>query len=299
MKVGELIAKQLDKLGVDTTSEELKAIVGISVEMPETISSKFDTGLISLDSAKNNTDIKNHYIKTYASGLSRNLNEKLKSLGLSNEEIDGIFKEEGLGFGKRIELALERLSEAKEAQIKAKKLGDPDAEKVYKEQIEGLNKTLAELKEQSKAELQAEREKNENEKISDEIGREFLSKGWSKSYPEATQDRLVIANTYLQNELQQMNAKLVRDPETRELKLVQAKNPELDYFDSSNKKVNFTSLVAKIGTDKKLFAVSEQSGQSTTPKTLVATPLQGTTRTNNPTLDALRASQKDQEQNLA
>ncbi len=296
MKVGEILAKQLEKLGIDTTSEELKPILGISVDVPETLTGKLDS-LITMDGAKNNTDIKNHYIKKYTSGINQALDEKLKKLGMTQDQVDDIFKEET--FGKRIEGALERLAEAKDNLAKTKKTGDVDSEKLYKDQIDKLNKDLADIKEASKTEREKLMSDFENEKINEEVGREFLSKPWSKHYPDSANDKLVIANTYLQNELQQIGAKIVRDFDTKQIKLVQAKNPELDYFDSSNKKVNFTSLVAKIAADKKLLAVSESSGQGTpTPSTIVGGQApQGTLRTNNPALNALRQSQQDQAQN--
>ncbi len=69
--------------------------------------------------------------------------------------------------------------------------------------------------------------------------------------------RPALSKIALDAELTKMGAVLVRDSANPgQLKLVQAKDTSMDYFDSSNKPVIFAQLADRIMTDKNFKAVS-------------------------------------------
>lgn len=304
MKAGLFLISLAEKAGLDKNSEDLKALAALDMEIPTHIVNVMDTKLMTEASAKSNPALKGHFISSFADGIETSLFEKMKKLGLPENILEEVKTAEKTS-GKRIELAFEKLHEHKENQLKeAKKSGDKDSEKVYKEQINDLNNQMASMKEEWEKEKGTLLSGFEQDRINDETAREFLSKNWSKNYKDNL--RRTLADVALKEALENLEgsngvkgAKVVRDPETKKLKLVQAKNPEMDFFDKSNKKINFTELVDNIMLSNNFLAVSDDddSGQGTSKTTVGGGNPQTQGTSKNPVLDLIRKSQQDQQNN--
>lgn len=258
MKIGIAISNLLEKAGVDVSDEKLKDVFAVTTELPEEFAAKLDTLLMTKEAAM--PLVKNDVINNYTKGVFINVEEDLKTAGLSKEEIDEVFSEKA--FGKVVRKAFTKIAEVKE---KSATLSSSDKEKLQKEEIVKLNQQLSEMKVGfvPKSEIEKIRSDWDGEKYNNEVDRHFISKKWSDNYP--LEVRSTLAKTFLDKELAALGAKAVMGE--KGVKIVKADDLSSDYFDNSNKLVTFESLADKIMLSNKLLAVSQESQSITTTAT--------------------------------
>lgn len=282
MKAGLVISNLLEKAGVDVSDEKLKDIFAVTTDIPEEFATKLDTLLMTKEAAM--PLVKNDVINNYTKGVFINVEEDLKTAGLSKEEIDEVFSEKA--FGKVVRKALTKVGEVKE-----KSGTNTDKDKLQKEQIVKLNKELSEMKEGyvPKSDIDKVRADWDGEKYERAIENSFLSKKWSDNYP--VEVRPTLARTFLDKELAAMGAKAIMNG--KEVKIVKADDLTSDYFDKSNKLVTFASLADNIMSTNKFLAVSTEA---TSTKTTVTSASAGETKSKklNTTLSLLDQSIQDQ-----
>ncbi len=85
-KIGSLIEKLLKKAGIDTSTEELKPLFALDAEIADDTVSKVDKSLLTLDAAKNNSEIIKAIKATTLSGADSKLDELIAELGLQPSE---------------------------------------------------------------------------------------------------------------------------------------------------------------------------------------------------------------------
>jgi hypothetical protein len=85
-KIGALIEKLLKKAGIDTSTEELKPLFALDAEIADDTVSKVDKSLLTLDAAKNNSEIIKAIKATTLSGADSKLDELITELGLQPSE---------------------------------------------------------------------------------------------------------------------------------------------------------------------------------------------------------------------
>ncbi len=85
-KVGSLIEKLFKKAGIDTTAENLKPLIALDAEISEEDFSKVDKGLLTLEAAKNNSEINKHFRNTILTGADARMDEMIVELGLQPGE---------------------------------------------------------------------------------------------------------------------------------------------------------------------------------------------------------------------
>lgn len=292
MKLSQLISNLLEKAGIDVTAEALKPVLSITTDIPDDISGKLESELITKEAAKSNVDLKNHFVGQYIKGAVKQAKESIISVGVDEEVVNKIFAPDSKeSFTKQIQEGLK----AAEDHFKKTPDKNKDSEKTFKEEIEKLQKQLSEEKTNS-AKLLSEKDKQyESERINDNILSTFLTKSWSKHYPEDV--RADLAMTKLKKEMEAKGISVIRDADGKTLKLVQTKNPEMDYFDSSNKKVTFTQLVDDIMSTNKFSAVSGDEPAATTSQVIAGQKPAQPNSTNSIALNLLRKSQADQAAN--
>lgn len=85
-KIGSLIEKLLKKAGIDTTTEELKPVLALDTEIADDTFSKVDKSLLTLEAAKNNSEIIKAIKATTLSGADSKIDQLIIDLGLQPNE---------------------------------------------------------------------------------------------------------------------------------------------------------------------------------------------------------------------
>ncbi len=249
-KLGELLNEAAVKAGIPADHPGLKQLQALTMDVDDTITTAFD-GLMSLEGAKMNGKLKSHFIANFADGLDKNILEKAKEYGLSDEVIAEIKAEHSTV--KRANILLEKATaHIKETASKGKK-GDEDTEK-YKEAIKKLTDDISKISKDYELKEKDLKTGFESERLMANIENAFNKYKWSDSFPKEVRSDL--AKLSLNKELNEIGAKVVRD-EKGVMKLVQIKNPELDYLDSKNQSITFEALADRIMANNKYIAVND------------------------------------------
>lgn len=289
-KVGEIFADLAQKTGLPVEHKGLKDLLSLTSDVDPEVE-KAINGLISLDAAKNNSALKSHYFRQAYDAIDQEVIKRADKLQLETDFVEGLKTEQSTN--KKLNSFLDKLEELKEAQKTAKGTGDKDAEKTLKAEIEKLNGSINSIRTEHDKAIKAKDEFHNNYIKDSKIINSFASEKWSDLYaPEMRGD---LARIALEKELNKIGAKIVTD-EKGELKLVQAANPEMEYFDSSNKKVNFTELVPQIMATNKFSAVSASTEPVTPQITVGGGKPPVTPQGNNTVANLLNKSIQDQQQ---
>ena len=226
------------------------------IEIDDTMAQSLDTSLMSLDGAKNNPAVLNHYKPIILKAVDDKMAIIGEKFGLGED-----FTLERNTY-KRTEM-LENKFEAKIKELEAKQgtTGNKEKEAQLTQQLTDLQTKLSQLTDSKTNEIGQLKNQYENEIT------EMFVKNQLSSVKYATKDlpievNLQVARTLLDSHLKQSGAKLVRVD--GELKLVQAANPEMAYVDSGFKPVSFNDFTNKVLADSKLLEVSTQQTQQTT-----------------------------------
>ena len=275
MKLSDLIASIAEKIGLDVTDESLKELVGSQLDIPEALASGIDS-LMTKEAAKNNAEIKKHYLDNMANGQNKNLDLLASEYGLSQEERDEIFRDNKTVSDKHKAIV------AKVAE-KSKGKDKPDESKAI---IEKLNADLREaraLTEQKVSELTTQ---YETERLNDKVIGAFMKKTWSSNFPEDL--RSDIAKIAVEKELTRIGASLALDGKS--IKIVRSENKEQDYFDDKNKKITFEELRDTIFANNNFGSVSPDTPPLVAPH--VQTPTTPQSQHQDPRIAKLFAQSK-------
>lgn len=290
--IGEVIAELAQKAGMSVDHDGLKSLLSLTSEVNSEVERALN-GLISVDAAKNDKSIKWHYLHQAFDVINEELLTRAEKLQMG-EDMVKLLKKDDMSGHRKINSFLDKMEELKAAQKDAKKDGDKDAEKLLKLEIEKLNGSINAIKEEHVTAIKAKDDHHINYIKDSKILNAFSSQNWSDLY--APDMREGLTKFALEKELNKMGAKIVSD-DKGELKLVQSANPEMEYFDSSNKKVIFTELVPQIMAANKFSAVSAQADPVTPQNNIVGggkPPV--TPQGNNTVANLLNKSLQDQNQ---
>lgn len=257
MKLNLVLEQLFEQAGLKDliADEKLKAVFALETEVEDEISDKLTSGLMGMNSALNNGKIKAHHIKNYLKGSEDRLKAKIES-----SELDEATKLEILGeayFNERVEKFIEAVS--KKA-TEAPKQTD-GAQKKYAEamaKLEEYEKNYIPKTELEKIQIERQQER-EQLALRDAIGKFEWSDAFDKDV------RLPVFKMSLEAKLNEIGAKAVYDNGT--FKLVQKDSPDLEYFDSKNKKVTFDDISKDLAFEKKFIKVAQttqNTGQNLT-----------------------------------
>ena len=266
MQFGDFLNKLATKIGAQDDPALIDLLSSSELanrEVNDELAQRFDTGLMSLEGAKNNRDVLNH----------------LKPIILKG--VDDKFAPLAGKYGIATEIAAERNSYAKfdilERALTAKiddltrkaegAGGKGENEEKLTKQIADLQKQLADLtaaKEKELSDYKAQVAKDQLEAL---VNFELNGKRYANQ--ELGDTNVEIARTLITKALGEKGAVLVN--EGGKLRLKNAASPELDYYDESHKAVTFTDFADRILADKHLLEVSNDthdggSGRQFTPQ---------------------------------
>lgn len=254
MQLKDFFTQQAAKIGLQDNAElaTLIAKVGIT-EIPDELASQFNTGLMSLDGAKNNPALLNHFKPTILNAVDDQFRILAEKYGIT----DAMAAEKST-YKKAAILETELARRLAEANTKA---GDKES----KAEIAKLQKSLSDLQSQLASTTDAN-----NAKI-DELNKAHAAEQLrmlvdfelgSKNYANKTLDRRVsvlTAHTLLDEALKASKAVIVNDNGT--LRLKQVDNPTMDYVDAGYKPVSFKDYTDRLLADNHLLEVSNGAGQ--------------------------------------
>lgn len=259
MLLKDFLKQQADKLGLQDNAEMETMLTRVgALEMPDDLANQFNTGLMSLDGAKNNSALLNHFKPTILNAVDDQFKILAEKYGIA----DAMAAEKNT-YRKASILETELARRISEAEAK---IGDKES----KAEITKLNKQLTDLQSQlahvtddnnSKIEQLNQQHQAEQLKmlVDFELG--------SKNYANKSLDRrvsVITAHTLLDEALKQHKAVIVND--NGSLKLKQAENPTMDYVDEGFKPVAFKDYVDKLLADNHLLEVSNGGSQHRTPQ---------------------------------
>lgn len=257
MKLGDFLNNQAAKLGLQN-DPALIAILSNSElankDIPDSFANPLDQGLMSLDSAKNNFGLKNHFSATILNAVDAKL---LEGLDLDEETLASVQGERN-SYNK-----IEIVKAALKSQIEKLKTSDPNDKTKKAEiekQIKDLNDQIASSKQKYDQDIAELNSKHDNEITS------FLFMNHLAGKPYANKDvtseeNAAFARTLIDSALKEKGAIIVKDGTS--LKLKQASSPDLDYY-QDNKPISFNEFADQVLASKKMLAVNN-SGQD--PKT--------------------------------
>lgn len=292
-KFGDLLSDLLQKAGLDHTDKQFSELLSIQAEVSREVADSFD-GLMSIDAAKNNTTIKNYFYAMAYSGSDRKMLDLAEKFGFPDDQKLQLKEEKSSGkkydlFGRFLE---DKVADLEKEYKAAQRSGNTDEMKSAKDEIAKLNESLRskddEIRNVSSSKDQALKDYILNAKIESA----FSNISWSENYkPEIRGDLSKIA---LNKELDKIGAKIVLN-ENNEPRLVKKDNPELEYFDSSNKEIKFTELATRVAVENKFLAVSPKMPNNNPNPVAPVSGNQPNTSKRNTVSNLLKESLKDQQ----
>lgn len=252
MTIGELLNKLASKCGMqnDPALVDLLSAAELSQhEVDNELAARFDTGLMSLEGAKNNREVLNHLKPIILKSADDKFAIYAEKYGFSEE----MLSEQSTY--KKIDLLESKLA-ARLADLERKaastqgKTGEENANLI--KQINELTKKLQDVTAAKDAEIAKIRENHAQEQLDMLVNSVLNGKRYANQ--DLGETNVEIARSLVTKALKEHGAMLVN--ENGVLKLKQTENPSLDYIDSSYKTVGFDDFATRILADKHLLEVS-------------------------------------------
>lgn len=250
MTIGELLNKLASKIGLqnDPTFMDLLAIAELAQhDVDDNLAARFDTGLMSLEGAKNNREVLNHLKPIILKAADDKFAILAEKYGISEE-----MSAEQSTY-KKIDLLETKLA-SELADLKKKAMGGSHGEENAKltKQILDLQKQLQTITATKDAEIAEIRKAHEQEQLDMLINSELNGKRYANQ--DLGDTNVEIARSLITKALKEQNALLIN--ENGVLKLKQSENPSLDFVDSGYQPVAFSDFANRILADKHLLEVS-------------------------------------------
>ena len=256
MKLGDFLntMAQKSKIELDFGTLSNKKLDELNmIEIDDTVAGQFDSTLMSLDGAKNNPEVLNHFKPIILKAVDNKYAILAEKYGLGDD-----FTNEKNTY-KKADL-LEAKIDAKLAELEAQKGkgGNAEKEQLLAKQLGELQTQLSTLTENSKKEVETVRGQYENEITEMHVKNLLAGKKFAtKDLPLEVNTQM--ARLLIDKQLKEKGAMLVR--KDGELKLVQAALPDMDFY-MDNKPVSFSDFTNKILADNKLLEVSQPAQQT-------------------------------------
>ena len=283
------VGMQNDQALVDLLSSSELANTHIADEFANAL----DSSLMSLEGAKNNRDLLNHYKPIILKAADEKFAILAEKYGIVNE-----MQGEQSTY-KKIDILENRLA-AKMAELESKAGKGAQSEETAKlvKQIENLQKQIIEVQTAKDTELAQLREQHTKQQLDMLVNIELNGKRYANQ--DLGDTNITIGRALVEKALKEQNAVLVNEGGV--LKLKQADNPQLDYVDSGFKSVTFEDFTNRVLAEKHLLEVSASEdnlggGKHNSPPTKKTVTLRNGKEVNTSSFDAaIAASMADLEE---
>ncbi len=249
MKLGDFLNNQATKLGLQNNPALVSILSNSDLanrEIEDDFANLLNNGLISVDGAKNNLGLKNHFSATILNGIDAKL---LEDIDLDEETLSAVQAEKSTY--NKISIVKNALKSEIE---KLKNGGSEDKTKKaeIEKQIKDLNNQLLTAKQKHQEELSSLKSQYDSE-IQDFLFTNHLA---GKAYANkdlTAEENTIFAKTLIAKELKDKGAIMVKDG--NKLVLKNASSPELDFYDD-NKPITAYDFFDKVLASKKMLAVN-------------------------------------------
>lgn len=265
MNVGEFLNAMAVSTGIEQDSPELKLILSdpnlTKVEVPK----EFDTlvtekfkGMVTLESAKQNPDLKKHFTYSALSGIDATIDRLAKEdFGMDDEYIGSLKKLDTTG--KRLTEFIKKAKELSEKKIPA---NDDEKIKKHNEEIKRLNQNLVDQQvkfAQEKTDIENRFMSNSKERVLKEL---FQKYEYTDTLPKNVQTE--VARTLFNGKLKENNFKVAFDENGDNPRLLTDQDTAVFI---NNKEVNMGQYIESLLAENKLLKVNAapQSGDKKEP----------------------------------
>jgi len=251
MLIADFLNELADKVG-DKNNKGLNNFVSQAdignIDLPDDFCKTVTSGLMSLEGARNNPKVKSYYKAQALDGIDSEIINAIKEFGID----ETLFESESDTYRKL------RTLNAKIKELMEKK---PEHSDEYKKRYEEGKKTEVELRrqlatvtEQKSTEVAAERERADSHVLN--FLKLYHLRGLDFANKELPADILTkVSQAVIDETMSKKGAKVVHD--NGALKLVQANDATMEYFDDSHKPVTYEDFVKKVLADNKMLSVTD------------------------------------------
>jgi hypothetical protein len=255
MNVKEFLIQQAKRAGVSDDPEfnlMISASVLGDIQVPEAVSSKFNTNLYDFELAKTSLDLKKHFISNYMMGYDEEIIKMAKEYGLDGNAVEELRVTKNSG--DKIKLALKKMKELEE---KAKNATNSNQSEEF-------------LKKMAEAQAKYDDLVSKAEADKHLIEQKFVSKmknlweqtqlngiQWNDQIPEAA--RVPAYQAVLDKKLAQLDGQLIYDAERNTARLVNAKDQTLPLV-HNGREFSYSDLSALVLQENKLLKEQGQGG---------------------------------------
>lgn len=251
---GTWISELADIAGYDKS--KLIDLLSVNAQIPDDLINAVNSNLMTLDTAKNNIELKKYFHAQALNGIDAELKNVLTELELDDDSRQAIESE--TSSYKRVSKSLKLVKELEAKKLQANTKGEKTE---LQKEIDRLNNEIKTTK------LQMQEKENEfNYKLESTLTEYQLNSILSSknyAFGDMPKDVLTLtAKNLLQSALTAKGVKIVRENDN--LKLVRAEAPDLDYREN-NTPVNIGDFVDRVLADNKLLKVSEAEPKTVAP----------------------------------
>jgi hypothetical protein len=255
MNVKEFLIQQAKRAGVSDDPEfnlMISASVLGDIQVPDAVSSKFNTNLYDFELAKTSLDLKKHFISNYMMGYDEEIIKMAKEYGLDGNAVEELRVTKNSG--DKIKLALKKMKELEE---KAKNATNSNQSDEF-------------LKKMAEAQAKYDDLVSKAEADKHLIEQKFVSKmknlweqtqlngiQWNDQIPEAA--RVPAYQAVLDRKLAQLDGQLIYDAERNTARLVNAKDSSLPLV-HNGREFSYSDLSALVLQENKLLKEQGQGG---------------------------------------
>lgn len=224
MKIKEFLVGLGNKVKLTDEQKEVLNQLDVDVEINEGVVSAITAGLLTMDSAKNNKDLQEHFANKVKGDIFNTFDEIISGFSdkLPKEAIEAM-KADDISVPKKAKIALKALTEMEPTKVK---------DETAAAQIEQLNNQIKDLKSAHKVELETANKKSAEQQVKFVLKNKIFQNQLADNIPGGKD----WAASAIVSQMADEYTLLPNDKGGVDLK--QKDDPSLDVFDANNEKMD-------------------------------------------------------------
>lgn len=227
------------------------------IEVPEPIAQKFESNLLTLDIAKNNLDLKTHFIRNFMMGYDEEIVALAKNSPLPGDVIEEI--KQTKNSGDKVKLAFKALNDLVD---KAGKSTNKAQSEEYVAKIAEAQAKYDEAVRKSQSDVAAVESKYVSRMQDLWEKAQLAGIQWNDAIPESA--RVPAYKAVISDKLNSLGGKVVFDPDSNQARIVNAKDESLPLV-VSGKEFGYSELQALVLQENKFLKEPGMGGGSPSP----------------------------------